>query len=700
MNVFSYGGLLAACLLGLSLCLSPVAAQDTAPLSPLNPVHVRIYETDSTRYPDIRVYFSVLNRQNGRVLPITQDNLRADLRPASSPAVPAAIQQLDSQPNTARRLNLVLCFDLTASNTGDFLEQQKKTAFDLIDNLDVNDSVAIVTQSGKGSDVVFPLQPDHGGARNAIDDLTIVKGQGNTFYDGVSVAVNALNGVKDPTARSAVIVMTDVQEPGGSALPEQTIQLANTLNTPLYMIGYHSANADVLNGFANATNGYTYLQRGDENFERMTHDITAFLNQEYVLTLTASLPAQETKYQLDLAVDIDGESFQANEQEIVGTSRTLQVTFPLIEPGQTFTDEIRFEPQMTYADGSRPSGIQVTYTLERSPVGKSSTQLSTGDTQNPILIWDLRGKPGGDYSVRLSVVDAYGNTGEQTVSFVVASPLTVDFVDPDAPDTLLSKGLYIAQPDNRVLLRIDGSYGLSQVVLRLNGQDLGLPSPVSPASTAEVETASPLLYEYLWDTSALAPGAYTLSAEAQDTRGNAAGRTLDVEILLSHEDPFNILIFAVIIVVLVIVLVALTLVRRATQRPRQTPIPMPVMTAPMPAAGLTPIGTPPPAALRPRATLVVVANGLPGHKEHLLMERNYIVGRGDTVDIQVVGLSASRTHAELHWDGGQFVWIELTPEKKNPAFINGRPVVRRQPLLDGDQIQLGETVFQFRMSPS
>jgi hypothetical protein len=575
---------------------------------------------------------------------------------------------------------------LTASNTDDFLQQQKKTAFDLIDNLDVNDSVAIVVQSNDEASVLFPLKPDHNGARNVIDMLEIVSGGGNHFYDGVSMAVNVLSSVRDRTARKAVVIMTDVQEPQGTALPSQTIELANTLNTPLYMIGYNDANRAVLDEFANGTNGFTYLQRDmDENFDRLTRDITDFLNHEYVLTLVSSLPARDASYQLRLTVDINGETLSVDVSDVKGTARPMLVTFPHMTEGQTFTDEIRFEPQVLYTDGDQPQGLHASYTLESSPLGGDATPLNAAGTSDLGLTWNLKDRPGGEYAVKIQVEDAYGNQGEQVLRFFVASPLLVQFVDPASPETPITTAAY-SSSDNRLLIRVDGSYGLSQILLRLNDSELGIPVPVEPsASTAsadmtEASDDKALLYEYAWDTSSLAPGHYKVRVEAEDTRGNTASQALDVDILLSSDDPFNIFVFMILLVVLVMILTALTLVRRSTQKPPMPSLPAPAMNK------------------RPRAVLEILANGLPGRNEYPLMEKNYLVGRSDHTDIQVIGLAASRTHAELYWDGTGFTWIELTPEKKNPAFINGYAVNQKHPLQDGDQIQLGDTVMRFRTS--
>ncbi len=672
--------------------VSAVAQDTPTPAPPQNPVHVRIYNADSSAYPEIKVYFSVLNRLNGRMLPIMPDNLQATLGDGSTTPTFISIERLENQANTNRRLNLVLCFDLTASNTNDFLDKQKKTALDLIGNLDPNDAVAIVTQSDQGANVVFPLKADHDGALSAIDLLEIVRGRSNHFYDGVSVAVNVLSSVTDTTSRSAVIVMTDVQDPQGGALPTQTIQLANTLNTPLYMIGYNDARREVLDQFANTTNGFTYLQREmDDNFDRLTQDMTEFLKHEYVLTLHSALPALDTAYHLTLTVDMNGSQFRVDGPEVKGTARPLIVKFPRISEGEIFTGEIRFEPQITYADGRPARDVQATYTLERGPLIRSTTALGTGSGQDdPTFIWALADKVGGDYDVKISVVDAYGNRGEQQVHFVVHSPLMLQFVNPSVPDMGLTTATYVAASDTRLLIRVDSSYGVSHILLHLNGQDLGNPVPVQSAAatidatveaTAQVapdQAGTAQLYEYVWDTSGLAPGAYIIDVEAKDMRGNTNVKELPIEILLGNQDPFNILIFAALILVFILMLSALTLVRRATQKN----VPLPVI---------------PPAPPRPRATLSVIANGVPGRKEYVLWEKNYIVGRGDAVDIQVLGLTASRTHAELRWDGTDFTWMELTPEKKNSAIINTYPVNRQQILQHMDQIQLGDTVFQFRV---
>ncbi|MEM4408692.1 MAG: FHA domain-containing protein [Candidatus Caldarchaeum sp.] len=94
--------------------------------------------------------------------------------------------------------------------------------------------------------------------------------------------------------------------------------------------------------------------------------------------------------------------------------------------------------------------------------------------------------------------------------------------------------------------------------------------------------------------------------------------------------------------------------------------------------------------------LEVIQGGTVGQRFFVLTPDN-LVGRSSESDIQVIDPSVSRHHFRLKFQNGQFM---VQNESAHGTYVNGHPVAHWQPLKDGDYIQAGQVVFQFRMQGS
>ncbi len=111
-----------------------------------------------------------------------------------------------------------------------------------------------------------------------------------------------------------------------------------------------------------------------------------------------------------------------------------------------------------------------------------------------------------------------------------------------------------------------------------------------------------------------------------------------------------------------------------------------------PPAGKAPAEAPGPTVVLTIPRLVVIVEGKPG-KEHVLKPGITTLGRSPKTDIQVLFSEVSRTHAEVVWEADGFAILDLDSE--NGVFVNGEKV-KKQPLKDGDTIQIGPQKFVFR----
>ncbi len=94
------------------------------------------------------------------------------------------------------------------------------------------------------------------------------------------------------------------------------------------------------------------------------------------------------------------------------------------------------------------------------------------------------------------------------------------------------------------------------------------------------------------------------------------------------------------------------------------------------------------------ATLVVLEDGRPG-TTFRIRTQTVTIGRLPECDIVIPDPGASRRHAQIRADGGEYVLTDLG--STNGTLVNDRPVIEHV-LSEGDRITIGTTELQFRRS--
>jgi serine/threonine protein kinase len=100
----------------------------------------------------------------------------------------------------------------------------------------------------------------------------------------------------------------------------------------------------------------------------------------------------------------------------------------------------------------------------------------------------------------------------------------------------------------------------------------------------------------------------------------------------------------------------------------------------------------PPLAFPSVALLVVKGEDV--GSEYLLETDSMVIGRAGECDVTIRDEAASRQHARLSREGDHFNILDL--ESANGTFVKGERISDPEPLRDRDQIQIGETVLEFR----
>lgn len=96
----------------------------------------------------------------------------------------------------------------------------------------------------------------------------------------------------------------------------------------------------------------------------------------------------------------------------------------------------------------------------------------------------------------------------------------------------------------------------------------------------------------------------------------------------------------------------------------------------------------------PRAQLVIRNGGFVGMTYDLVGEET-LIGRNPTTDITLLDEGISREHTLIAWDSGTRTHTIEDLQSTNGTRVNGKRI-RSATLEDGDEIQIGHTLFQFR----
>ncbi len=92
---------------------------------------------------------------------------------------------------------------------------------------------------------------------------------------------------------------------------------------------------------------------------------------------------------------------------------------------------------------------------------------------------------------------------------------------------------------------------------------------------------------------------------------------------------------------------------------------------------------------------LIVTNGEHEGDFYPLGHRTNVVGRAEAVPIQILDDMVSRKHMQVRYDAATQKYYVLDMRSKHGVLINGRRISDEVVLVDGDQIQVGNTMLLF-----
>lgn len=92
---------------------------------------------------------------------------------------------------------------------------------------------------------------------------------------------------------------------------------------------------------------------------------------------------------------------------------------------------------------------------------------------------------------------------------------------------------------------------------------------------------------------------------------------------------------------------------------------------------------------------IIVISGAQKGDYYLLGHRTNVVGRAESLPIQILDEHISRRHMQVRFDTEKQRYYAFDMKSKHGVFINGQRIRQETLLVDGDQILIGETVLLF-----
>ena len=92
---------------------------------------------------------------------------------------------------------------------------------------------------------------------------------------------------------------------------------------------------------------------------------------------------------------------------------------------------------------------------------------------------------------------------------------------------------------------------------------------------------------------------------------------------------------------------------------------------------------------------IIVTSGAQKGDYYPLGQRTNVVGRAESLPIQVLDDLISRKHMQIHFDKEKNRYSVVDMKSKHGVFVNGARITEETGLVDGDQILIGQTALLF-----
>jgi pSer/pThr/pTyr-binding forkhead associated (FHA) protein len=92
---------------------------------------------------------------------------------------------------------------------------------------------------------------------------------------------------------------------------------------------------------------------------------------------------------------------------------------------------------------------------------------------------------------------------------------------------------------------------------------------------------------------------------------------------------------------------------------------------------------------------IIIVSGLKKGDYYPLGQRTNVIGRSESLPIQILDDLVSRKHVQIHFEQDKQRYYALDMKSKHGVFVNGKRINNEISLAEGDQIRIGDTTLLF-----
>lgn len=92
---------------------------------------------------------------------------------------------------------------------------------------------------------------------------------------------------------------------------------------------------------------------------------------------------------------------------------------------------------------------------------------------------------------------------------------------------------------------------------------------------------------------------------------------------------------------------------------------------------------------------LVILNGPQKDDYYPLGHRTTVLGRSESLMVQILNERVSRKHLQIHYDKNTDAYYALDMQSRHGVYINGNKLSEEVRLTDGDHIWIGDTMLWF-----
>ena len=528
---------------------------------------------------------------------------------------PIAIQSFEAVQNKEQPLSVVLIMDTSGSMRGQAsptpMQKEIDAAVSFVGKLSSSDRVAVIKFADIPEEVI-PLTEDKARVTQAIQSLE-ADGQYTALYDAV---IKGLNSLESQSGRRIIVVITDGKDTGrGVFKSDDAMRELSAVSIPIYPMGFGNVNANELKKMAELTGGSAKVLPSVLELNKSFDEVLSSLREQYFIRFVSSFPADDKQHELLATVSYGGGQENASYL-FIAKSSSIPVTLPDLQANQVIGGLVKFSPAIDW-----PPAL-----INSVDFYADDTQLSVikSPTEDFAFGWNsfASGVTAGTHDFLVKVTDVGGNTGQVSIPLNVQPPLTAEIVSPQNGSSLSGKAQITAK------VTVLPGVTLSRVSFLVDNREI-VSIPGDPSQT-----------EYTADWNTGEARQYPVKVVAYDTTGLF---TTETQTNYVNVEPGG---FGGVIAIVVLAFAALIIPLALRSRKRKKE----VVAG---AVGVSSTG---------KYALYEMEGMNPNHAWALGESEIKLGRKREENDISLKGTSASRHHAVIRFEQGQYIIYSLNAE--------------------------------------